>query len=185
MSVKFIAITVTLLLVLTGCSGDQPAVQDAPPAPPAAPVEVADDDLSYRNEPLLTEIGAPLTVFDAPDPGDSELGERAFENSPPVIPHNVDGLLPITLAENQCAECHLPNEAEDFGATPMPASHLYDLRRDTQLETLAGANYNCTQCHTPQANTDVLVENTFSPYYRAKEQKERSNLLDVLNDGVK
>jgi len=184
MSVKSIATIVTLLCVLSGCSGDQTPVQDAPPVPVAAAQEIADDDLSYRNDPLLTEIGAPKTIFDAPDPGESQMGERSFENAPPVIPHNVDGLLPITLAENSCADCPLPAEAADVGATPMPASHLYDLRRDTQLQGLAGANYNCTQCHTPQANTAVLVENTFSPYYRAQQQKERSNLLEILNEGV-
>ena len=175
---RLLAMALTLLFVLAGCSGDQVVVNDAPA------VGVSGDELSYRNEPLLTEVGAPQTVFDAPDPGDSELAERAFENSPPVIPHNVDGLLPITGAENACADCHLPAEAADVGATPVPASHFYDIRRDTQLQELAGANYHCTQCHAPQANTTELVENTFSPYYRAKEQKERSNLLDILNEGV-
>ncbi len=183
MSVKFFAIALTLIFVLAGCSGDKVAVKDTPPPPPPV-VEVSGDDLSYRNDPLLTEVGAPKAVFDAPDPGDSELAERSFENAPPVIPHNVDGLLPITGDENACADCHLPEEAADVGATPMPASHLYDIRRETQLQGLSGANYNCTQCHTPQANTAELVENTFSPYYRAKEQKERSNLLDILNEGV-
>ncbi len=175
MFVKFFTIIAALVL-LAGCSVETAQVTDTAP--------VADDDLSYRNEPLLEETGAPQTVFDAPDPGDSTLKERSFENAPPVIPHNVDGLLPITTAENACIECHLPSEAEDAGATPIPASHLYDLRRNTQLEGLAGANYNCTQCHAPQANTEALVENTFSPYYRADAQKERSNLLDILNEGV-
>ncbi len=170
-----------LLVALAGCTSEQVAVKDAPPAPEVA---LSGDDFSYRNEPLLTELGAPKSVFDAPDPGDSELPERSFENAPPVIPHNVDGLLPITGTENACAECHLPDEAADYGATPMPASHLYDIRRDVPLRELSGANYNCTLCHAPQANAGELVENTFSPYYRAKEQKERSNLLDILNEGV-
>jgi len=179
MSVKLFAMALTLFFVLTGCSSDQVVVNDAPSA------GVSGDDLSYRNEPLLVEKGAPKAVFDAPDPGDSELIERSFENAPPVIPHNVDDLLPITIDENACLECHLPEEAADMGATSVPASHFYDIRRDTQLEDLAGANYHCTQCHAPQANLTDLVENTFSPYYRAKEQKERSNLLEILNEGVK
>ena len=52
--------------------------------------------IEYRNEPLLEDSGTPPAVFDAPDPGESQLEERSFENAPPVIPHNVDGLLPIT-----------------------------------------------------------------------------------------
>ncbi len=184
MSSKLLATVMTLTFVLAGCSGDSaPPVQDAPP-PPAKAVEVIDDDLSYRNEPLLTEIGAPAYVFDSPEPGEADLGERSFENSPPIIPHNVDDFLPITAAENLCTDCHLPEEAVEAEATSIPASHLYDIRRDTELQGLAGANYNCTQCHATQANTDALVENTFSPYYRAEEQKSSSNLLDILNEGV-
>jgi cytochrome c-type protein NapB len=174
-------VLLTALILLVGCSAKEaPAPETAPPAP----VEVTDDELSYRNEPLLDDSGTPLAVFDAPDPGDSQLEARSFENAPPVIPHNVDDLLPITANENSCTDCHLPEDAADLGATPVPASHLYDMRRDKQLDSLNPANYNCTLCHAPQARNDDLVENTFEPYYRAKEQKEKSNLLDTLNEGV-
>ncbi len=183
MSVKLFALIMTMLFVMAGCSGDSVPVVDAPPPPPPA-AEVIDDDLSYRNNPLLTEEGAPVYIFDSPDPGESTLGERSFENSPPIIPHNIDDFVPITAAENSCADCHLPEEAADAGATSMPASHLYDIRRETTLQGLAGANYNCTQCHATQANTGELVENTFSPYYRTDAQKSNSNLLDTLNEGV-
>jgi cytochrome c-type protein NapB len=175
------------LALLAGCSGYDKPVEEAPPpppAPPAPPAEVADDDLSYRNEPLLDDSGTPAASFDAPDPGDATLETRSFENAPPVIPHNVDDLLPITASENSCTDCHLPEDAADLGATPVPASHFYDIRRDKQLDSLSPANYNCTLCHAPQANAVDLVENTFEPYYRAQEQKEKSNLLDTLNEGV-
>ena len=177
------------LLCLVGCSAKEVAVTETPPppetpAPPPPTTEVTDDELSYRNEPLLDDSGTPATVFDSPDPGDSQMEGRAFENSPPVIPHNTDGLLPITTDQNSCIECHMPEEAADVGATPVPASHLYDIRRDKQLDSLNPANYSCTLCHAAQANTGELVENTFEPYYRAKEQKEKSNLLDTLNEGV-
>ncbi|MEN8006105.1 MAG: nitrate reductase cytochrome c-type subunit [Candidatus Krumholzibacteriota bacterium] len=179
-------------LLLAGCSAKDAPVSDAPPPPPPpapavpdkAAAEVADDDLSYRNEPLLDDSGTPPAAFDSPDPGDAKLPARSFENAPPVIPHNTDDLLPITANENSCTDCHLPEEAAEVGATPVPASHLYDIRKDKPLGSLAGANYNCTLCHAAQANTGDLVENTFEPYYRAKEQKERSNLLDTLNEGV-
>ena len=174
------------LLCLAGCSAKEAPVTEAPPPPetPATPAEVTDDQLSYRNEPLLDDSGTPETVFDSPDPGDAQMENRAFENSPPVIPHNTDDLLPITTDENSCIECHLPEAAADVGATPVPASHLYDIRRDTQLDSLNPANYSCTQCHVAQASGGELVENTFEPYYRAQEQKEKSNLLDTLNEGV-
>ncbi len=180
------------LVLLAGCSAKEapvtetplPAASPAELAPSPPPTEVTDNELSYRNEPLLDDSGTPPAPFDAPDPGDSKLEARSFENAPPVIPHNVDDLLPITANENSCTDCHLPEDAADVGATPVPASHLYDIRRDKQLESLNPANYECTICHAPQASTSDLVENTFEPYYRAKEQKERSNLLDTLNEGV-
>ena len=172
------------LVVLSGCSSQEAPVAETAPPPPAEPAEVADTELSYRHEPLLEDSETPPTVYDAPDPGESQMAERSFENAPPVISHNVEGLLPITSRENACIDCHHPDDAADMGATPVPASHFYDMRRDQPLEDLNPANYNCTQCHAPQANTGDLVENTFEPYYRAKEQREKSNLLDTLNEGV-
>ena len=177
------------LVLLAGCSAKEAPVTEAPPPPlpepPAeVPTEVLAEELSYRNEPLLDDSGTPPTIFDAPDPGDSQLEARSFENAPPVIPHNVDDLLPITANENSCTDCHLPEDAADVGATPVPASHLFDMRNNKQLDSLNPANYNCTLCHATQANTGELVENTFEPYFRAQEAKERSNLLDTLNEGV-
>jgi cytochrome c-type protein NapB len=174
------------LMILVGCGGydSEPSNDPAPPPPPVEPAAVSDDELSYRNEPLMDDSGTPKANFDAEDPGDSELVDRAFETAPPVIPHNTEGLLPITTDENTCAECHLPENAEDVGATSMPASHLYDMRRDKQLDDLNPANYYCTLCHAPQAQGGVLVENTFDPYFRAQELKASSNLLDTLNEGV-
>ena len=183
-TLTIIAIGLFGLMILSGCGGYGNEPQDAPPPPPVEPVTVADDELSYRNEPLLEDSGTPKANFDAEDPGDSELVGRAFENAPPVIPHNTEGLLPITADENTCAECHLPESAEDVGATSVPASHLYDMRRDKPLEDLNPANYNCTLCHVPQAQDGVVVENTFDPYFRTQESKTSSNLLDTLNEGV-
>ncbi len=91
------------LVLLVGCSGYDKPVEVAPPAPPAPPVEIADDDLSYRNEPLLDDSGTPPAPFDAPDPGDSQLEARSFENAPPVIPHNVRS--PLTKTPAPTATC--------------------------------------------------------------------------------
>jgi nitrate reductase (cytochrome), electron transfer subunit len=146
--------------------------------------EVADTELSYRNQPLMDPSFTPAALFESADPGDSKLLARAFENSPPLIPHNTDDLLPITIGDNSCLECHLPENAVDAAATPTPASHLYDIRRDKQLSGLNPANFNCTQCHANLANVDDLVVNTFEPYFRTDEGAEESNFLEILNDGV-
>jgi nitrate reductase (cytochrome), electron transfer subunit len=154
-------------------------------APPPPPAPVADTDLSYRNEPLIDDSGAPALSFEAADPGDSDLIVRAFENAPPVIPHNVDGLLPIMIDDNQCAGCHLPDEVEDSGATSVPASHLYDFRQDRQLTGLNPANFNCTQCHTAWVDNGDLVENTFAPDFRVDDHQTSSNLIKTMNEGVR
>jgi cytochrome c-type protein NapB len=168
---------------LAGCSGPDIPVADAPAPPPPAPVVVADDDLSYRNAPLAADSGTPGARVTAADPGESTPVPRSFENAPPVIPHNTEGLLPITVDENTCLECHAPENAEAAEATSVPASHLYDIRRGTPLTSVNPANYNCDLCHAVQNDVDELVGNDFEPDYRHDASRSSSNLLDVLNEG--
>lgn len=118
--------------------------------------------------------------------GASQKYERSYENAPPLIPHDTEGLLPITKDGNSCLDCHMPEFAADVGATPIPRSHLIDLRTGKDLGgKLSEARFNCTQCHVPQANTKPLVENNFKPVFRKEESKSNSNLIDVINEGVK
>ena len=152
-------------LALASCSGQDAPVADAPEAPPAPPAAVADDDLSYRNQPLGADSDVPGGTVTAADPGESTPVARAFENAPPVIPHNLDGLLPITGDENLCLDCHDPEMAADAEAPSVPASHTYDIRRDTQLASVNPANYDCNLCHAAQADVDELVGNDFEPFY--------------------
>lgn len=174
-----------LVVALFGCSKpDTDLVQDVLEVA-KQPTEVADHELSYRNEPLMDPSITPAADFGAADPGESKLLTRAFENAPPLIPHNTDGLLPITMDENTCLDCHLPENALDAEATPTPASHLYDIRRNKQLSDLNPANYHCTLCHATQAKVDGLIDNTFEPHFRTSDGADQSNLLDILNDGVK
>jgi len=165
------------LITLVGCyEKETPG-----PGDPA----IADDDLSYRNEPLIADSGAPAVEFKGGEPGDNQLLARSFENAPPLIPHSLDDLLPITSDENQCLECHAPENAEDSEATPTPASHLYDIRRDVKLPAVNPANYNCDLCHVEQADTGELIDNLFEPHFRQGQLEKESNLLDILNEGVK
>lgn len=174
--------TLLLLLMVSGlvaapCLGQDGATDQPEP--------VKDDDLSYRNEPLAGDSGAPGGSVTSADPGDSQPVERAFENAPPVIPHNVDGLFPITVDENQCLDCHGPEEAADAEAPSVPASHTYDIRRDRQLDRVNHANYACNLCHAPQADVGELVGNDFDPEFRNEDSRRKSNLLEILNEGAK
>jgi cytochrome c-type protein NapB len=73
--------------------------------------------------------------------------------------------LPITMAENQCVECHAVEEKEEGEPTPIPTSHYVDLRNapgETRDE-LAGARYVCITCHAAPGFNPPLVANGFLP----------------------
>lgn len=146
-----------------------------------------DSEIGIRKVDLQDEKDVSLAQYDYPNSaaGESERIERSFENAPPMIPHSTEDMLPITQDNNQCLACHDPALASDVGAPAVPASHTYDLRNDKKLGEVAHARFNCVLCHTPQANIQPAVANTFQPTFRAEQDKKSSNLLDVLNEGVK
>jgi len=180
---------------------------------------VTEEAMSYRNTNLYKEDGTtpPEVKFDAPAPGQSQRIARSYVNAPPLIPHSVEGLLPITQKNNQCLGCHMPDAAKGVGATPIPPSHFTDYRPTTvykngelvkegktvglkgelgnvgdiklakakKLKHLYQGRFNCSQCHVPQANTKPLVKNTFKADFKDPKLKEKSNLVDVINEGVK
>lgn len=99
--------------------------------------------------------GAPgMNEFDANDPGESTLLERAYLIAPPMVSHNVEDL-EITRDNNDCISCHLEGDELDEGhvATKIPASHyVNEYSGEKSEETVVGIRYNCLQCHVPQAN---------------------------------
>ena len=152
--------------------------------------------------------------YDRPSPGSSTRFERAYKDAPPMIPHSVEGLLPITKMNNQCLGCHLPEVAPAVGSTPIPATHFTNYRPETilknnivlkegqeigkdlkntsdiklakaiQSDTLYQGRFNCTQCHAPQSKMKTAVANTFRPDFGSNEEKAHSSLLDHMNEGV-
>lgn len=85
--------------------------------------------------------------------------EVNFEDQPPMIPHNIDKTR-ITLQENSCLSCHGKKNFKETNAVRPPKSHYYT-RTGEKLGRISTSRYFCTQCHVPQAYTDVLVGNTF------------------------
>jgi len=175
-------------------------------------VGVSEESLGLRKTDLYSEdkVTPPPVKYTDAAPGTSKKLDRAYENAPPLIPHSVDGLLPIKKDNNQCLSCHMPDVAPSMGATPIPPSHFTNFRPMTQLDKeghiikegvaidntsdikivarqekkLYQGRFNCSQCHVPQANVKPLVKNTFTPDYRNPNEKHKSNLLDVINEGV-
>ena len=122
----------------------------------------------------------------SPMPGEAQKYERSFENAPPLIPHDIADLLPLTKDNNMCVTCHMPEVAKDVGATAIPKSHLYSIRNKKDLDgKLSDDRFNCTVCHVPQANVEAKFKNNFKPEYRDANSSQHSNLLDVLNEGVR
>ncbi|PAF44434.1 nitrate reductase [Helicobacter sp. 11S02596-1] len=118
--------------------------------------------------------------------GESQKIERSYENAPPMIPHDTEGMLDISKDSNMCLSCHSPDVAESVGAPSVPKSHTYDLRNhQAHKDGIDPSRYNCTQCHVPQANAKPLVNNAFQPDFTNQNAKVKSNLMDVINEGVK
>jgi len=167
---------------------------------------ISDTEIGYRNEDLLDEeFVIPKVDYTAGAPGTVGNWERSFENAPPMIPHTMEGFVPITAKANACLACHLPAVAAALKATAMPKSHFTDYRPEVikqedlykvdaeEGEVIAkdmGANYNlarynCTQCHAPQANTTVFIDNQFNPLFRSEGDAKKTNLSEIIDEGVK
>ena len=62
---------------------------------------------------------------------------RAWEGAPPVIPHSLRGLTPITATNNACVRCH-GRAGATTGPPPAPASHFIDMREARRRGAPAG-----------------------------------------------
>ena len=176
--------------------------------------EVTEEALGLRKVDLYSEDKAEgvQADFSRPAPGSATKFERAFVNAPPMVPHSVEGLLPITQNNNQCLGCHMPESAKSMGATPIPVSHFTNYRPKTVVkgnevvkegkvlsksntadvklakasksDKLYQGRFNCSQCHAPQAKIDTVVGNTFAPDFTDSKLKSHSTLADAMNEGV-
>ncbi len=135
-------------------------------------------------------------------PGSGLKIERAFENAPPMIPHTTKGFFPIKIDNNICLSCHMPELAKETGAVELPQTHFTDLRPKMkqegeifffenegelvkkELNKLNNSYFNCSQCHTPQADISIDIENLFSPEFRAEHGLEKSSLIKSIDEGI-
>jgi cytochrome c-type protein NapB len=134
--------------------------------------------------------------------------KRAFQDAPPMIPHDTDGMLPVTTNNNQCVGCHMPEVAPSMKATPIPISHLTNFRPNTtiakdgsvlknghkitnssseKLENVSikktggklyQGRFNCLQCHAPQSNAKLLKQNNFKADFSSKDGEFKSSWDD-------
>jgi len=98
-----------------------------------------------------------------PIPGQVEKIPTSYHTAPPMIPHKVKNMLPITIHNNECLACHMPNHAKQLGIHSIPKDHFVDTFENGRKtgSRIAGSRFNCTQCHAPQAQVDPVVQNRF------------------------
>jgi len=111
-----------------------------------------------------TEVKAPPVVKENDSaPGDRPARPRAYPGAPPVVPHAIADLLPITREANACVDCHAVEVKKKGEPTPIPASHYTDLRNapGKRADKVVGARWVCTACHVPQQDVQPLVGSPF------------------------
>ena len=168
---------------------------------------IDEDSIGLRKVDLLSEEkAAPSeTKYGTSQPMSGYKIERAYQNAPPMIPHDVEGMLEITPDNNACIGCHDVSVAESMGATPIGKSHYIDFRPKNTIqgdefvkgvdnmknevsikpiETISHARFNCTACHAPQSTGGLAVENTFKANYTRKDGKTHSTWNEVLTDDL-
>ncbi len=174
---------------------------------------ISDESLSLRKASVSDEnaVNPDKVEYAKAIPGESKVIQRSFDNAPPLIPHSVEGLIPIKIGENACLGCHMPSVAKSMNATAIPASHFINFRpteviakdgrimkkgkvvaKSKDYEVFAtktdgklyGGRYNCTQCHVPQSNAKPLVANNFTPDFKSKDGVKKSSLANDFAEGV-
>ncbi len=187
---------VAATLLIVGC-GD--AANAAPAKEVKAPAFVTEASLGLRKTDLYSEASDTVgheAKYSKTYAGSGHKIQRAFQDAPPMIPHDVEGMVPITIKDNQCTGCHMPEVAPSVGATAIPSSHFTNFRpvhtngsngfaksidnmkNETAIKKeakLVGARFNCTQCHASQSGDDLAVENTFEADFTSADGASKSS----------
>lgn len=140
--------------------------------------------------------------FNTDKPAAGSTMERSFENAPPMIPHTTLGFFPIKMDNNICLSCHMPDKVEESGAREISKTHFQTWRPQLVLvdgkyvnpedaevfvkdmEKLNNAYFNCSQCHAPQADVTIDIENLFTREFRETFGIKESDLKNRVSEGV-
>ena len=106
--------------------------------------------------PLESEPAAPAMPRMVND--DIRKG-RAFAMQPPVIPHQIENYQ-VDKNFNKCMSCHARGRVAESQAIMVGVTHFMDRDGNFRSE-ISPRRYFCTQCHVPQMEVKVPVENTF------------------------
>ncbi|MBX3648919.1 MAG: nitrate reductase cytochrome c-type subunit [Rhodocyclaceae bacterium] len=117
---------------------------------------------TLRGADVAASDKAPETSkeYEGKKPGLQKPIARTFSTQPPLVPHAVANFDEITVAENQCLECHSLENYRKKNAPKMGDSHLA-FSKDGTKKMVTMDRYQCNTCHVPQVDAKPLVENTF------------------------
>jgi cytochrome c-type protein NapB len=157
---------------------------------------VSEESLGLRKTDLYSETSETvghMTKYGSTPAGSSKKFARAYQDAPPMVPHSVEGMLPITINNNQCKTCHVDSAPYDKTIPSVPPSHFTNFRpasyavsgTNTSSEDLSqvsikkenklvGARFNCSQCHAPQAE-GLAVESNFEAKYTKQDGATKSS----------
>ncbi|MBI3776725.1 MAG: nitrate reductase cytochrome c-type subunit [Gammaproteobacteria bacterium] len=113
---------------------------------------------TLRGATGVLELGA------APPPEHQAITRRPaprnYPQQPPLIPHNVQGLM-IQTRVNMCLACHARQTEKRSNAAKLPDSHFLDRAGTPSGDIVAPRRWFCVQCHVPQLDTPPLVSSTY------------------------
>jgi cytochrome c-type protein NapB len=142
-------------------------------------------DIYFRDSSLSSLSDQAQETYPDSEAGESKRIERAFPDAPPQIPHTVEDMLPITAGDNECVDCHHPDNAVSKADLPLPKSHfsravmgsggkgdsmVWVVKGYEDAKDVVGSRYNCTMCHTPQATN---VDTPSTKFITLKRQLEK------------
>jgi len=155
MNIKLITANLIFVGFITGCLHADSAIDDL--------------NMGLSRVSVFDTPTPPVSKFEQIEPGELDRLPIAYSTLPPQVGHTVEEYMPITLDENECLDCHdkrkyLNRKGWDWQVgrkLPMPDNHYGSFNKQGGVEDVAGARYNCTQCHVPLSDAQPLVENTF------------------------
>jgi len=123
----------------------------------ASSFAVAQTFSALRGPTPLDQEGQPPLM--TPEMNTSEREARNYPEQPPLIPHSTEGY-EVSIRANKCLSCHARSRTRESQAPMISITHFSD--RDGQfLASVSPRRYFCTQCHVPQHNVKIPVENDF------------------------
>ncbi len=121
---------------------------------PAAPPQSLRGVDAAAADPVFTE-----PTWIGKRPGTQVGYTRSYSTQPPLIPHAVENFDEVTLADNQCLECHGPANAKKKAAPPLNNKHYAGGNPSSGVA--AGSRHACVMCHVQQSDAEPLVGNAF------------------------